>query len=113
MSDAILDENETESEPITPDEFIRDGMQDLILGNPPEMLADEFINEFVLLDRPETEQLLMMLDAPTEQLLEALKGIAAQSYQVQIEALNTRGFQYLDSLKAEVKAKLTALATAS
>lgn len=111
MSDKILDEPVLEdSAPITPDELIANLMQDITLDNSPADIADDFLNDFVLQDRPETTQILAMLETPSETLVELLKGIVGQSYQVQIAALNSRGEIFLDNLKAEVTSRMTELA---
>lgn len=112
MSDAILNETMLEeSVPMTADEMVSHVLQDVVLDNSPDDLADEFINEFVLQDRPETTQILSLLETPSETLVGVLKGICGQSYQAQIEALDSRGVSFLESLKKEVREKMTALAT--
>lgn len=111
MSDKILDESVLEeTEPMSTDEMIGHVVQDVILGNPPDQLADEFINEFVLQHRPETGQILSMLETPAETLVEVLKNVCGESYRVQLEALDSRGANFLETLKTEVRAKMTELA---
>ena len=112
MSDAILNEDVlTESESLSPDGLIANLLQDLITDSGPDDIAAEFIDEFVMRDREETAQILAMLETPSETLIELLKGILGQSYQVQIDALDTRGVQFINGLKFAVKEKMTALAT--
>ena len=111
MSEEILDDAQTElDEPMTVDELLANAMQDLLLDNEPDDLASEFIDEFVLRDRPETPQILAMFDLPTESLVEMFRSIIEQSYQTQMEAVSERGHKYLESVKAAVKKQLTELA---
>lgn len=114
MKDKKINESElVEDELISGEGLITNVLQDVVLGNPASDVADEFINDFVLQDREETAQILSMLESPSENLVELLKGVVTQGYQAQIEALNSKGFQYLESLKTEVRARLTALAAQS
>ena len=112
MSDKILSEDLlTEREPLSPDALIVNLLQDLITDSGPDDIAAEFIEEFVMRDREETAQIFGMLEMPTETLIELLKGIVGQGYQAQIDALDTRGSQFINGLKFAVKEKMTALAT--
>ncbi len=112
MRDQILNESVLEeSAPMTADEMISHVLQDVVLDNSPDDLAEEFINEFVLQDRPETTQILSLLETPSETLVGVLKGVCGQSYQAQLEALDLRGVLFLEGLKKEVRAKMMALAT--
>ena len=64
MSDKISDEVIIEeSEPITPDELIAHLIQDIGADNSPDELAAEFVDGFVLQPRPETGQMLSLLEA--------------------------------------------------
>ena len=108
----IDDENQSElEEPMTTDELLINLTQDLILDNDPNDLASDFIDEFVLRgDRPETSQILAMLDLPTENLVEMMQGLLEQSYQTQLQALDNHGVRYFENLKAAVKTQMTELA---
>lgn len=111
MSDKILNESVlVEAEPLTGDELIATLLQDMMLGNPPSEAADDFINEFVLRDREETAQILALLETPSEGIVELLKSVVGQSYQVQMQALEDRGVSFVDGLKTEVRSKMTELA---
>ena len=99
-----------ENEAITPDELILNLLQDLAAGNPPDDLAAEFVEEFVVHDRPEAAQILQMFDTPSQTIVEILKGIIGQSYQVQMEALEQRGTEFIDGLKFAVRTKMNELA---
>jgi hypothetical protein len=101
---------DAEAEPLTVEELLRNLVQDLIVDAPPADLAEEFIEEFVLKGREEMPQILAMLDAPSEQLVELLKGAVAQSYQAQVEALELRGVAYLDGLRSKLKERLSEMA---
>ena len=111
MSDEILDDPILEeSEPITPDELIAHLLQDIAADNPPSELAAEFVDGFVLQSRPETGQILSLLEMPTQSLVELLKGVVGQGYQSSVDALDSRGVKFLENLKTEVKGKMTQLA---
>jgi hypothetical protein len=112
MKNKKINESElVEDELISGEGLIANVLQDVALGNPSSDVADEFISDFVLQNRDETAQILSLLESPSENLVELLKGIVTQGYQAQIEALNSKGFLYLESLKGEVRARLTALST--
>ncbi len=112
MNDAILNESIIEeSEPITPEELIAHLVQDVISDNSPDQMADEFVDEFILTDRPETGQILSLLETPSESLVELLKGMVVQSHQASIDALDTRGVNFLEELKLAVKERMTQLAS--
>ncbi len=111
MKNDILDESELiEAEPITPDELIINLLQDLITDATPDNIATEIIENFVLLERAETPQVLSMLDAPSDSIVEILKQVVAQSYEAQILALDTKGFEFVEGLKISVKTQLEELA---
>jgi hypothetical protein len=103
-------EEPIETEPLSADELIRNLMQDLITDSPPDDLANEIVEEFVLNNREETPQILAMLEAPDETLVEMLKGIVGQSYQVQLEAIDERGIRFVSELKSAVVERMQALA---
>ncbi len=111
----MVDENLTESQeelddPMSADELLINLMQDLLFENDANDLATDFIDEFVLRDRPETPQILAMFEMPSESLVEMLKGVCEQSHQTQIQALNERGIQYLENLKTAVRTLMTEIA---
>jgi hypothetical protein len=97
-------------EPMTADELLIHLLEDIVTDSKPDNLATEFVENFVLLDRPETPQFLAMLDAPPETLVEMVKTIIEQGYQAQIQAVDERGYRFLEGLKAEVKAQMLKLA---
>ncbi len=97
-------------EPMTADALIMQLLQDLLLDHEPTDLASEFIDEFVLRERPETPQFLAMLDAPIETLVEMVKAIVEQSYLGQLQVIDERGERFLESLKTAVKKQMLELA---
>ena len=99
-------------EPLSADELLRNLLQDMLADASPDAIAQEFIDEFVLKPREETPQILAMFDTPTEQLIPILKGAVGQVYQLQLDALDSRGAPFLDELKSEVKTRMLALAEA-
>jgi hypothetical protein len=101
---------EETDEPMTPDELLANLTQDLILNNNPNDLASEFVENFVCRDRPETSQILAMLEMPTENLVEMMKGLLGQGYQTQLQAVDNHGVRYFENLKAAVKAQMLELA---
>ncbi len=99
-----------ELEAITPDELIAHLVQDIAAGSSPDALADEFIDGFVLQSRPETAQILSLLEMPSDGLVGLLKGLVGQSYQSSLDALDAGGVKFIEGLKAEVKKRMTELA---
>jgi hypothetical protein len=97
-------------EAMTADELVVHLLEDLVTASDPADLATEFIDEFVLRDRPETSAILAMLDAPSESLVETIKTIIEQGYEAQLQAVDERGHRFLEGLKAEVKAQMQKLA---
>ncbi len=112
MSDEILDESEStdEGEPLTPDELIANLLQDLILNNPPDELAVDFIEGFVLQERDESPAILAMMDAPTETITSLLKDVVTANYNGQIEAINAKGYEFIEGLKLSIKNQLEEIA---
>ncbi len=112
MENKILDATELteEAEPLTPDELIANLLQDLMLDNPPVEIANEFIENFVLIERDETPAILAMIDAPTESVIELLKQVVTTIYNGQLTALDEKGFQFIEGLKKSVKTQLEELA---
>ncbi len=104
---------EIASEPRPADEWIHVALSDLVLNNSPSDLVGEFIDDFILIDRPETPQILQMLEMPTANLIELLRGLMAQGYQTQITALDGHGASFIENLKAELKKQLTELSAES
>jgi hypothetical protein len=95
-------------EPTSAEELVANLLQDLVLDRPPTELANEFVN-FLLQDKPEAPQFLAMLDAPTESVIEMVKSIVEQSYLAQLQAVDERGYKFLDGLKAAVKTQMLTL----
>lgn len=100
-----------ETEVLSPDDLVLNLLQDLAAGNPPDDLATEFVEEFIMQDRPEAAQVLQMFDTPSETIVEILKGVIGQSYQIQMEALETRGTEFIDGLKYSIREKMTEVAS--
>ena len=111
MNNEISEESEVAIEtPLTAEELMASFLQDLVLNNDPNLLANDFINEFVLTDRPETTQILAMLEMPIESLMDMVKQIIEQGYQTQQECLANHGIFYLEGLKAAIRERMTTLA---
>lgn len=101
---------DVKDEPMSPDELLKNLLEDMILGNSPEMLASDFINEFVLRDREETPQILILLEQPTESIVTMLGGFITEANRMQLQALSERGDAFIDGLKVEVKKQMTEIA---
>jgi hypothetical protein len=97
-------------EPMTADELLIHLLEDLVADSDPADLATEFVENFVLRDRPETPQFLAMLNAPPETLVEMVKTIIEQSYQAQLQAVDERGYRFLEGLRVAVKKQMLKLA---
>lgn len=97
-------------EPMSANELLANLTQDLVLDNDPNDLAMEFVDEFVLRDRPETPQILAMLEMPTENLVEMMKGLLGQAYETQLQAVDNNGVRYFENLKTAVKKQMLELA---
>jgi hypothetical protein len=112
MSDEILNESELtdEAQPMTPDEMIANLLQDLMLDNPPDELAAEFVEDFVLLERAESPAILAMMDAPSDSIAALLKDVVTANYNGQIQAIDEKGYGFIESLKESVKIRLEDLA---
>ena len=110
MSEEILDEIEEVEEPMSANELLANLLKDLVLNEEPDILATDFVEEFVIPGRPEASQILTVLEMPTENLIETVKGLIAESFQAQNQAVDDHGIQYLDGLKAAVRAQMTELA---
>ncbi len=112
LDEEILDENQTEiDEPMPFAELLSNLVQDAVLNNDPNDLACEFIDEFVLREnRPETQEILAMLEMPADSLVSMLKGFIERSYIAQLQAIDNHGLQYFEGLKTAVKKQMTELA---
>ncbi len=111
MSEKDLEADEVAIEtPMDANELMVNFLKDIVLNEDPNLLASDFIDEFVLQDKPETSQILAMFEIPTENLIEMVKGLIEESYQMQIQSVNNHGFQYLEGLKAAVKTQMTEIA---
>ena len=97
-------------EPMTIEELVAQLVSDIVSGNNADALAEEFVTSFVINDRPETKQVLEMLEMPSATLVESLKAFVGQSYQESIISLNGRGVAFLDELRSGIKTRLTKLA---
>ncbi len=112
MENEILDATELtdEAEPLTPDEQISNVLTDLMLNNPPDDVAVEIIENFLLQDRAETPYIAAMIDAPTSEIILLLKQVVSSVYQGQIAALDDKGATFVEGLKFAVKTRLEELA---
>jgi hypothetical protein len=102
---------EEAAEPLSAEELLRNLLQDLIMDNPTEDLAGEFVEEFILQDRAETPQMVAMMDAPSEALVEGLKAVVVESSQKQLQALEMKGVRFVDQLKADIRKRMEAVAS--
>jgi hypothetical protein len=115
---AEVEQSETEiseteiDDPTQLQEMIKNLVEDITLDNPPDLLASDFIDEFVLRqsESEATTQILIMMEQPTETLVQALKQIISQAYETQLELVDERGYRFLEGLKAEIKKQMTELA---
>jgi hypothetical protein len=112
MSDEILDDCQLtdENTPRDLQQVFAVALEDLGAGNPPDALASEIIQDFILIERDETPQLLALIDAPTENIVEMLKELISYGYEAQMAALDTKGAAFVEGLKFAVKTQLTELA---
>lgn len=99
------------AEPLSPDQLLMNLLEDLISDGPPEEVASEFVEEFVLKARPEAVQILAMLDAPSSTVVEILKGVLTEAFHTHIRELDSKGATFLDRVKAEVRSQMQAAAT--
>lgn len=106
MNDATTEPKEV----MSAEDLVNNLVQDIATGNDPAELAAEFVEDFVIHERPETQQILALLETPSDNLVGLLKGVAGQGYQVTIAALDERGLAFIDGLKLAVKERLTELA---
>ncbi len=112
MNDKILDATELteEGEPLSVDELFVSLLQDMILNNPPDDIATDFIENFVLQERDETPAILAMIDAPTDSVISLLEQVVTANYNGQLAALDAKGFEFIEGLKFAVKTRLEELA---
>lgn len=105
-------EPETEQAPelLTPDQLIAHLIEDIVADNSVDDLADEFINDFVTVDRPETLQILSMLESSPETLIGILKAYMAQGFDASTAALDQRGAIFINSLQIAVRSRMVELA---
>lgn len=114
MTDEILDAEVIEdAEPPTVDELISHLVTDIQSGNDAEVLASEVLEDFILADRPEAAQILMMLEMDTPTLLHTLKVTLNQALQETFTSIDQRGAGFIEDLKRRVKNRLTEMAAAN
>jgi hypothetical protein len=103
----ILEPQEAENnEPLTVDELLSHVMQDIASGESASLAADEFFDEFVYRNRSEVQQILLLLDMPTETVVQGLVEIQLQG----IEITRQNAPHYLNELRSEVKSRLAQMA---
>jgi hypothetical protein len=95
---------------LTPEELIAQLVTDITTNSAPDDLVEDFIDNFVTVERPETAQLLGLLDGAPESVVELLKTYLATSYQAGVSALDTNGVAFLRSLKERLTLRMTQLA---
>lgn len=105
-----IEDLETDDEIPTTDGLFVNALQDLILGNKPDELVTEFINDFVLVERPETPQILALFEMPNETIVQTFEGFCQHSFEVQKEAIRNNGAAFIEKLKFELKHQLEDLA---
>lgn len=95
---------------LTPEQLIAHLVEDIVSNNSADDLAEEFITDFVTVERPETSQILSMLESPPETLVGILKAYVGQSFDASIIALDERGASFISSLQTAVRNRMTKLA---
>ncbi len=100
-------------EPLTAEELLGNALRDLITDTEPDELVTEFIQDFVLIERSETPQILALFEMPTETVLQMFETVCQQSYEAQQEAIKNNGTAFIEKLKAELKRQLQELAESS
>jgi hypothetical protein len=79
---------------------------DIAAGESASFVADEFFEDFVNQNRPEVQQVLMLLDMPNETVVQGLIDIQMQA----IEVIRQNAPDYLNELRNEVKSRLAKMA---
>lgn len=107
-NDEILDSETVsdENEPPALDGMLQNLMQDILTDEPAETLADEFVEDFVLAGRPETGQVLALLDMPDETLIAFVEQLQLQT----LEQLKQKAPAYLSELRAAIASRLAEIA---
>jgi hypothetical protein len=107
MNDEILETEELteEGEPLTPDSLLTQLVADCLQDEPAEILAEEFVKQFVETNRPETPQILAILDLPDATILDVFAQMQAQT----LEQLQTKAPAYLAQLRVEIAGRIAEL----
>lgn len=115
MTDEILDAEviEDDVDPPTIDSLFAHLVTDIQSGQDAEVLASEFLEDFVLADRPEAAQILGMLEMDTPTILATLKVAMNQALQSSFATIDQRGAGFIEDLKRRVKTRLTEMAAAN
>lgn len=92
-----------EDEPMTLEGLLGFFLEDVLTDESPKSLADAFFAEFVELKRPETAQILVILDLPDEALFQLL----AQRQAQMMATLMEKAPEYLIELREIIAQRLT------
>ena len=93
-------------ETVTVDELLLHVVQDIAAGESASFTANEFFDEFVYRNREEVPQILMLLDMPSETIIQSLIDVQMQA----IELIRQNAPAYLNELRVEVKSRLAEMA---
>ncbi len=94
------------TEPMTVDVLLSHTIEDIAGNRSASFVADEFFDEFVYRNREEVSQILMLLDLPTETVVQGLIEVQMQA----IEILRQNAPNYLNELRSEIKSRLAEMA---
>lgn len=86
-------------------------IQDLTSGEDPAIFAGEIIDNFVLVEQPESGQVLGLIEKETPVVLELIKSVVSHGAQETLLAIDRNGSQFIDEVKASLREQLSELAT--
>ena len=96
--------------PMSADEAFSNLVQDISGGGDPAAFASEVIDNFVLIEQPESGQILALLDTDTPMLIQLVKTFMSKGLEEAAAAIDRNGPTFLDAVKVSLREQLSEMA---
>ncbi|MEQ1923940.1 MAG: hypothetical protein ABL952_15650, partial [Pyrinomonadaceae bacterium] len=103
-------EVEETEQPISATEMFQYLVQDLVSDGDPAALAGDVIDNFVLIEQPESGQILSLLETDTPMLIQLLKAFMSKGLEESLAAVDRNGPRFIDAVKISLKEQLSEIA---
>ena len=97
-------------QPMSAAEMFQFLVQDIAGDGDPAAFAGDVIDNFVLIEQPESGQILSLLETDTPMLIQLLKTFMSKGAEESSAAIDQNGPKFIDAVKVSLKEQLSEIA---